>query len=338
MVRLVVKRVLQLPLILAAVFLTTFVLAWAIPGNPLEQGEGRRPSPEVAAAMKAQYNLDSPWRFLATYLDNASGARWARERLKHPVGGGEGGGTVEGAAGGAARRVFDFGPSLQYRDQRVSDIIASSLPVSVALGAAAILLALVLGVGAGIVAAARPNSLADAATLTLVLVGVSVPNFVVGAGLLLCFGVLWPVFPLGEVSLRGMVLPTVTLALPFAAYIARLMRMSLIETMSADFVRTARAKGVSEAAVYLRHALKPAFLPVLSFLGPAAAAAMTGSFVVEKVFQVPGMGQHFVNAVLNKDLFLLLGVVLVYSTMLVLFNLVVDVLYAWVDPRIAVRG
>lgn len=337
MLGLVVRRVLQLPLILAAVFLTTFVLAWAIPGNPLEQGEGRRPSPEVAAAMKAQYNLDSPWRFLATYLDNASGVRWARESLSKTAAGDGAVGVAERTVV-APRRVFDLGPSLQYRDQRVSDIIASSLPVSVALGAAAILLALALGVGAGIMGAARPHSLADVGTLALVLVGVSVPNFVVGAGLLLCFGVLWPVFPLGEVSVRGMVLPTVTLALPFAAYIARLMRMSLLETMSADFIRTARAKGVSEAGVYLRHALKPAFLPVLSYLGPAAAAAMTGSFVVEKVFAVPGMGQHFVNAVLNKDLFLLLGVVLVYSTMLVLFNLVVDVLYRWVDPRIAVSG
>ncbi len=333
MLRLVVRRLLQLPLILAAVFLTTFVLAWAVPGNPLEQGEGRRPSPEVAAAMKAQYNLDSPWRFLATYADNASGARWVRETLSGEARRREEAARAAGVAP-AARRVFDLGPSLQYRDQRVSDIIASSLPVSVALGAAAMVVALVLGVGAGIVGAARPNSVADLATLTLVLVGVSVPNFVVGAGLLLWLGVLWPAFPLGEVSVRGMVLPTITLALPFAAYIARLMRMSLIETMSADFIRTARAKGVSERCVFLRHALKPAFLPVLSYLGPAAAGAMTGSFVVEKVFAVPGMGQHFVNAVLNKDLFLLLGVVLVYSTMLVLFNLVVDVLYGWVDPRI----
>ncbi len=322
--RLVGLRLAQLPFILLVVFVATFTLAWAIPGNPLERPEGRRPSPEVAAAMQAQYNLDNPWKFLATYADNATGLRWARERLS--------GATA--ASDGPARAVFDLGPSLQYRDQRVSEIIAQSLPVSVALGSAAVALATVLGVGAGIVGAARPGSLADAVTLALVLIGISVPNFVVGAGLLLGLGVLWPLFPLGEVSPRGLVLPAITLALPFAAYIARLMRMSLLETLRADFIRTARAKGCSEATVYLCHALKPAFLPVLSYLGPAAAAALTGSFVVEKVFQIPGMGQHFVNAVLNKDLFLLLGVVLVYSAVLVVFNLLVDVLYRWVDPRI----
>ena len=131
-----------------------------------------------------------------------------------------------------------------------------------------------------------------------------------------------------------MVLPAVTLSLPFAAYIARLTRMGMIEHLGADYVRTARAKGVSERAVLLKHALKNAFLPVLSYLGPATALAMTGSFVVERVFNVPGLGQHFVDAVQSKDLFLIIGVVLVFSTMLVLFNLAVDVLYRWVDPRI----
>jgi oligopeptide transport system permease protein len=130
------------------------------------------------------------------------------------------------------------------------------------------------------------------------------------------------------------VLPAVTLSLPYAAYIARLTRMGMVEHLRADFIRTARAKGLSEAKILLKHALKNAFLPVLSYLGPATALAMTGSFIVEKVFNVPGLGQHFVNAVLNKDLFLIMGVVLIFSTLLIVFNLAVDVLYRWVDPRI----
>jgi oligopeptide transport system permease protein len=136
-------------------------------------------------------------------------------------------------------------------------------------------------------------------------------------------------------TLADLFLPAFTLSLPFAAYITRLMRMGLIEVLGADYIRTARAKGVSESRLIFRHAVKNAFLPVLSYLGPATAFAMTGSFVVERVFNVPGLGQHFVNAVLNKDLFLIIGVVLTFSTMLILFNLAVDVLYRWIDPRIA---
>ncbi|MFG0314629.1 MAG: ABC transporter permease, partial [Phycisphaerales bacterium] len=209
-------------------------------------------------------------------------------------------------------------------------------PVSVALGATAMLIALAIGLTAGVIGALRPGSLADSATLLDALVGISLPNFVVGTVLLLVFPV-W--LGLGQVARWGSpsdaILPALTLSLPFAAYIARLTRMGMIEQLASDHIRTARAKGLSETRVVLKHALKNAFLPVLSFLGPATAGAMTGSFVVEKVFNVPGIGQHFVNAVHNKDLFLIIGVVLVYATMLILFNLLVDVLYRWVDPRIA---
>jgi oligopeptide transport system permease protein len=157
----------------------------------------------------------------------------------------------------------------------------------------------------------------------------------VGTALLVVFAVWLKWFPIGGWGgMRYMVLPAITLSLPFAAYIARLTRFGMIEQLQADYIRTARAKGLPEHKVILKHALKNAFLPVLSFLGPACAAAMTGSFVVEKVFAVPGIGQHFVDAVLSKDLTLIMGVVLAYSTMLIVFNLIVDVLYAWVDPRI----
>jgi oligopeptide transport system permease protein len=212
--------------------------------------------------------------------------------------------------------------------------VADTLPVSVTLGGLAMLIALILGLTAGVVGAVRPGSVADMATLGVALVGISLPNFVIGTALLLVFGVWAGMFPVGEWGPRGIVLPALTLSLPFAAYIARLTRMGMIETLSADYIRTARAKGLAESRVLLKHALKNAFLPVLSYLGPATALAMTGSFVVERVFTVPGMGQHFVNAVQNKDLFLIIGVVLIFSTMLVLFNLIVDVMYRWVDPRI----
>ena len=220
-------------------------------------------------------------------------------------------------------------------DWRVNQIIADSLPVSMTLGLAAILIALVLGLTAGVVGAVRPNSFADIATLVVALIGISLPSFVIGTALVLIFPV-W--LGLGSIGgwgrIGNLALPALTLSLPFAAYIARLTCMGMVEHLKADFIRTARAKGLPESKILLKHALKNAFLPVLSYLGPALALAMTGSFVVERVFFVPGMGQHFVNAVLSKDLFLIMGVVIIYATMLILFNLAVDVMYRWVDPRI----
>jgi ABC-type microcin C transport system permease subunit YejB len=181
-----------------------------------------------------------------------------------------------------------------------------------------------------VIGGTRPGSAADLATLLVALIGVSLPAFVIGTALLVVFGVWLRLVPIGQWGgLSAAILPALTLSLPFAAYIARLTRFGMIDEMTADYVRTARAKGVPELRVVLRHALKNAFLPVLSYLGPAAAMALTGSFVVEKIFAVPGIGTHFVNAVLSKDLTLIMGVVLVYSTILILFNLVVDVVYRW---------
>ena len=304
MTGLILRRLLQAPLILLVIYTVTFLLAWALPGSAVLTDEGRQPPPEVLAAMEAQYNLDNPVAFYFGYLK----------------------GVLTG---------LDFGPSLRYPDWTVNDIVASALPVSVALGLSAILIALMIGVAAGVVGAVRPNSFADIATLAVALVGISMPSFVIGTVLLIVFPVWLGVGSVGAWgTIPDMILPALTLSLPFAAYIARLTRMGMIEALGADYIRTARAKGVAERAVILRHALKNAFLPVLSFLGPAAAQAMTGSFVVEKVFNIPGLGQHFVNGVLNKDLFLIMGVVLIYASMLIVFNLIVDVLYHWVDPRI----
>lgn len=334
MIGLILRRLIQLPLILAIIYTATLFLAWKVPGNPLENPEGRRPAPEVVAAMKAQYNLDNFWSFYISYLDSATGIRYLRHELSGEA-------RLQREQAVAAGRlppeqpIFDLGPSLSYREQRVNEIIGSALPVSMALGALAIFFALVLGVAAGIIGAMKPNSLADIATLSLSMIGISLPSFVIGAALLLIFPV-W--LGIGRIPSWGtpldMILPAFTLSLGFAAYIARLTRMSMIEQLQADYIRTARAKGVSIRGVVLRHALKNALLPVLSYLGPASALAMTGSFVVERVFAIPGLGQHFVNAVRNKDLFLIIGVVLIFSTFLVLLNLAVDVLYRVVDPRI----
>ncbi len=333
MAGLIFRRLVQLPIILLVIYSITLALAWAIPGSPLENPEGRRPDPTIIQQMEARYKLDSFWGFYRSYLDNASGLRYVRETLDGTARGLDDERVEQGLAR-PSRLVFDLGPSLQYKDESVNGIVASALPVSVTLGGMAMLLALVMGVGAGLVGAVRPNSLADLSTLAVALVGISLPSFVIGTVLLLLFSVWIRVFPVASFGPYGAVLPAITLSLPFAAYVARLTRMGLIECLGADFIRTARAKGVSETRVLLRHALKNAFLPVLSYLGPATALAMTGSFVVERVFTVPGLGQHFVNAVQNKDLFLIMGVVLIFATMLILFNLVVDVLYRWVDPRI----
>jgi oligopeptide transport system permease protein len=327
MLGLIVRRLLQLPLILCVIYTLTLVLAWAVPGNPLDRPEGRRPPAEVEMAMRRKYNLDSFGSFYFSYLDRASGLRYLRDRISSQV--------DAPPAPGETVRVFDLGPSLRYHDRTVNEIIGQSLPVSVRLGLLSIIIALFIGLSAGVAGAWKPGSLLDSATLSIALVGISMPTFIIGTALLLIFPV-WLGF--GRVGppqgLMGLILPAFTLSLPTAAYIARLTRMGMIEQLSSDYVRTARAKGLSESAVVIRHALRNALLPVISFLGPATAAALTGSFVVERVFSVPGLGQHFVAAVQNKDLFLIIGVVMIYATMLVLFNLASDVMYRWVDPRI----
>ena len=310
---LILRRLLQLPIILLVIYTVTFSLAWLIPGNPLEK-EGRRPPEEIVNAMREQYKLDSPWSFYWDYLGKASGVSWMI---------------------GAHDRPFDLGPSLTHENWGVGEILSAGLPVSITLGLAAILLACIIGMTAGVLGAVKPGSWIDFGTLMIALIGISLPSFVVGTLLLVVFGVWLEVLPIGGWGgVSYLIMPAITLSLPFAAYIARLTRFGMIEQLSADYIRTARAKGLPEHRVILKHALKNAFLPVLSYLGPAAAAAMTGSFVVEKVFAVPGVGQHFVDAVLSKDLTLIMGVVLTYSTMLILFNLIVDVLYGWIDPRI----
>jgi oligopeptide transport system permease protein len=315
MISLIGWRLVQLPFIVLVIYTVTFILAWLVPGNPLEPPDGRRPDQAVVDAMLAQYKLDDPVGFYFDYLGKASGVSWLMGDAPYPL---------------------DLGPSLSRPDKTVNEILAGGMPVSITLGLSAILIALVIGLLAGVIGGLRPGSLLDGATQVVAVLGISLPTFVIGSFLLILFAVKLGLFPIGGWGgLQHLALPAFALSLPFAAYIARLTRFGMIDEMQKDYIRTARAKGLPAHRVALGHALRNAFLPVLSYLGPAAAVAMTGSFVVEKVFAVPGVGRHFVDAVIGKDITLIMGVVLVYSTMLVLFNLVVDVLYGWIDPRIS---
>ena len=313
MFQLIFRRLLQLPLILGTVFAITFVLVWMMPGDPTQAQDGKRPPPAVEQRMHEAYNLDNHWAFLGSYAKNLF-------------------------------TEADLGPSIRNEGQSVNGILARSLPVSAALGLTALAIAVLMGTAAGIVGALKPGSPLEVGSLGLTLIGISLPSFVTGAVLLAVGAGLtrrwlpelpWLHLPMGGWNdSRSLILPALALSLIPAAYIARLVRLGLADVMRSDFIRTAKAKGLTDKQVVTRHALKVAFLPVLSFLGPAAAGAMTGSFVIEKIFNIPGLGQHFIAAVQNKDQFVVLGVVLVFATLLVLFNLLVDIAYAWVDPRI----
>jgi oligopeptide transport system permease protein len=299
----IIRRIIAGIITVACVYTLTFVMVVSIPGNPFQSGTRNMP-PEAEQALRARYNMDNNWVYFGEFL------------------------------AGAAR--LDFGPTFTYSEWTCNQIIASALPVSVLIGFLAILVALMIGVPLGVFGAVRRGGWLDAASLALVLLGISLPTFVTGTALLTIFAVFLRILPVGGWgTLAHLPLPVLTLSLPFVAYIARLTRVGMLDVLGSDFIRTALAKGLSPRTVVWKHALKPALLPVLSYLGPAMAQAMTGSFVVEKVFGVPGIGQHFVNAALNRDPGLILSTVLVFAAMLVAFNLLIDLVYAWVDPRIS---
>lgn len=234
---------------------------------------------------------------------------------------------------------FDLGYSTKYLDRRVSELLAQKMPNSLALGAAAFLIAGVAGVLLGSVAALRRDTLVDHSAMFGALAAISIPTFVTGPMLLAVFALWLGWLPVGGWgTMRQMVLPAVCLAAPYVAYVARLMRNSLLDVLKSDFLRTARAKGLSDAQALARHAAKVAILPVVTFLGPLAANLLTGSMVVESVFNISGAGSIFVNSIQNKDVFLLGGAVVVYCCLLLLFNLIVDLLYGVLDKRIRVHG
>lgn len=231
----------------------------------------------------------------------------------------------------------DFGPSFVYRDYDVGDLFASGLPVSVQLGLSALALAFIVGTALGVTAALRQNSLVDYLVVAVASIGVTVPTFVVAPILSLVFGVWLGVLPAGgwgDGAIANKILPVITLALPQVAVIARLIRGATIEVLRADHVRTARAYGLPARTVVVVHTLRASILPVVSYLGPAAAALVTGSIVVETIFGIPGIGRFFVQSALNRDYTLVMGTVLVIAIFIVFFNLLVDLAYAWLDPRV----
>ena len=307
MLRYTLRRLLGAVPTLFLVIVLAFLLVHAAPGGPFD--DQRALPPEIERNIAAAYHLDEslPEQFLR-YLS----------------------GVIRG----------DFGPSYSYRDYTVSELIGRSFPVSLQLGALAMLLAVVIGIGAGTVAALRKHTAIDKLVMGLAMTGISIPVFVVAPVLVLLLAVhlQWlPASWTGGDGVSRLLLPVISLALPQIAYIARLSRASLIDVMASDFIRTARAQGLGTARIIRYHALKPAMLPVLSNLGPAVAAVLTGSVVVEQIFGIPGLGQLFVRGSLNRDYTLVLGVVIFYASLIVLFNLVVDLLYGVIDPRIRHR-
>jgi oligopeptide transport system permease protein len=304
--RFIAFRVLQFPLILAIIYLITFLLCWVAPGDPFERNE-RQLSPQVSESLKRQYHATTWEGFLVYYP----------LRMLHG----------------------DFGPSFNYVGRNVSDIMRETFPVSATIGLAAMLIAIPGGILLGTIAAMYRSRPPDWLSLIIALLGVSLPSFVVAALLRAAFAFKWTIFPVGiwTWSPKEMVLPAAALALLPMAYITRLTRVAMIDTLSSDFIRTARAKGVNKVRVIFKHALRNAILPTLSFIGPATAVTMTGSFVVEQVFQIPGMGNFFVKSVGSRDQTMVLGVVMVYSTLLLALNLLTDISYSIVDPRIRVE-
>ena len=292
---------------LLLVIVLAFLMVHAAPGGPFD--EERALPADVAAKIEAAYHLDEtlPQQFMR-YMS----------------------GLLQG----------DLGPSFRYRDYTVSELIGSGFPVSLRLGLLAILLALLVGVGSGTIAALRQGSLLDRVVMSFAMTGISIPVFVVGPVLVLLFAVKLHWLPAGwsgTESVWKYLLPVITLALPQIAYIARLTRASMIDVLSRDFIRTARAQGLGTKAIIRFHALKPAMLPVLSYMGPAIAAILTGSVVVEEVFGIPGLGQFFVRGALNRDYTLVLGIVIFYATLIIALNLIVDILYGVIDPRVRHR-
>lgn len=292
---------------LLLVIVLAFLLVHSAPGGPFDTE--RVLTPEIKQQIEAYYHLDEPLPAqFVRYIGN----------------------LIRG----------DLGPSYYYRDFSVNELIGRAFPVSALLGGLAMLLALLVGIPAGVVAALKHDSMTDRLVMGFALVGISIPVFVVAPALVLLFAVQLGWLPAGFSGVYGpdrFVLPVVALALPQIAYIARLTRGSLIDVLERPFIRTARAQGIGTTSIVLHHALKPAMLPVVSYLGPAIAGILTGSVVVEEIFGIGGIGRWFVDGAANRDYTLVLGIVVLYATMIIVLNLLADLVYALIDPRVRYR-
>lgn len=303
MLRYVIRRCLGVVPTMFVLMTITFFMMRLSPGGPFSTN--RKASAEIIANLNRHFHLDEPlWQQYLRYL-------W---------------GVLQ----------FDFGPSYKMRDYSVADLLIQGFPTSLKLGLAAILVSTLIGVALGTLAALRRNSWIDYGASTIGLFGIAVPNFVLGPLWQLLFGVMWGLLPVagwGQ-SWTQAILPVVSLALPNIAYIVRLTRGSMIESIRSNHVRTARAKGLGERLAIWRHALIGGLLPVVAYLGPATAGIITGSIVVEKIFSVPGIGRYFVEAALNRDYTVVMGVTLLYGFLIIVCNLIADIIYGLLDPKV----
>lgn len=302
MTRYVFRRLGGAIIILWVIITVTFALMHAIPGGPFTT-EKKLP-PQVKASIEAKYHLDDPvWKQYGDYL----------------------GGVITG----------DLGPSYKYEGRSVNDIISDAFPISAQLGLLSLMVAVVGGIAAGAISAMRPNGIVDYAVTILSTIGISVPTFIIGAVLVYVVGFELGWFPVA--LWRGpsyMVLPVLTLAAQPMAFIARLTRSGLLDVYQQEYIRTARAKGLSSWTILTRHALGNAILPVITYLGPLAASLLTGSFIVETIFAIPGLGQYFVTSIYNRDYTVILGITIFYSALVVFLNIWVDMIYPLIDPRV----
>jgi oligopeptide transport system permease protein len=302
MIAFVARRAVGMVLTLWVVFTVTFFLMRAVPGGPFSSE--RAVDPEIEANLNRAYNLDLP--LYEQYFIQLGRAI-----------------------------VGDFGPCFRLADFTVSEVIAQGFPISASLGVLALAFAVVLGMTAGITSAVYRGSTADVLLMTAATVGIALPSFVIASVAILLFVFLVPLFPTaGWGTVGHLVLPAMCLGALYAAEIARITRTGMLDTLSQDYIRTARAKGLGKATVVLRHALPGTLLPVVSFLGPATAGILTGSIVIEKIFAIPGLGWHFVQAALQRDYLLEMGLVLLYTALLYTMNFLVDLSYAILDPRV----
>lgn len=303
MLRFFLVRLLQALPVIFIVITATFFLVRAAPGGPFDAE--KVVLPEVKRALEAQYKLDLPLheQYFA-YL----------------------GDLVQG----------DLGPSFKYPGRSVNEILFSGLPVTAELGFYALMIALLIGVTAGVFASLRPNTRQDYVPMSLAMIGICMPSFLLGPLLVLVFGIYLDWLPIsGWGAIPGdKVLPSITLGAAYAAYVARLSRAGMLEILSQDYIRTARAKGLSEWQVITKHALRGGLIPVVAFLGPAFAGLLAGSFVVETIFQIPGLGRFYVQAAFNRDYTMILGTTVFLSTLIVVFNLLSDIAAAWLNPRL----
>lgn len=302
MLAIFIKRVFMAIPVLLAVATMTFFLIKLAPGGPFDAEKAV--SPQVLKNLNAVYNLDaSQWEQYTDYMT----------------------GVVQG----------DFGPSFKYPGRSVTEMIASGLPITFELAMYAILIALVIGVLSGVLAALKRNTMLDFIPMAIAMIGICVPTFLMGPLLVLIFGIQLELLPVaGWGQLAGdKILPSITLGFAYAAYIARLSRGGMLEVLNQDFIRTARAKGLTERMVVMKHAMQGGLIPVVSFLGPAIAGLLAGSFVVETIFQIPGLGRFYVEAALNRDYTMILGTTIFFSAMIVFFNLISDLASLWLNPR-----